>query len=188
MWRMLFAVCWHCKDSEIGTLRHLLLELIPRLLPCHNCRLNFRLHRTSVARRAQGEPKNAAHAVRWLYYLKDAVNRVTTPPTPSITFNELQARFALGDGCPLNDVEVADLLVLVAIEAKALKREDDYATMCQILADLLPVTAESELLTCLTHTPSTSITTHAVQTAQTVRKSRGLPMRPLKHYKDWGDM
>lgn len=190
MWQMLFAVAWYCKDSQITDLRTILLELLPRLLPCHDCRLNFRMHKSEVTRKARGDPKNAEHAFRWLYHLKDEVNSSFTPPVPSVSFKEFRARYALHDGHILNDVDVADLLVLVAIEAKELKREVDYLEFCTLIAPMLPAHMESELPERLASygKSNTAITTLAVQTAQAIRQSRGIVQRPLKHYRDWGNV
>lgn len=190
MWQILFAVAWYCKDAQITALRTILLELVPRLLPCHDCRLNFRMHKSEVTRKARGDPKNAEHAFRWLYHLKDEVNRSFTPPVASIPFKEFRARYVLHDGHILNDVDVADLLVLVAIEAKELKRDGDYLAFCTLLAPMLPVHLESILPMRLAEYGkcNVAITTIAVQTAQVVRQSRGMVQRPLKHYRDWGNV
>lgn len=187
MWRVLFATAWYCKDNQMISLRVILLELLPRLLPCHDCRLNFRMHRSKVSRRSEGEPKNAEHAFRWLYYLKDEVNRSLKPPVKSISLKDFRARYVLHDGHILNDVEVADLLVLVAIEARELKREQDFVQLCLHLAPLLPVPFDSALPDLLSVEPNGAITTYAVDVAHTVRQTRGIPVRPLKHYKEWGN-
>ena len=101
---------------------------------------------------------------------------------------DLRARYALHDGHVLNDVEVADVLVLVAIEAKALDRLDDYAAFCGLLAPMLPVGLDSELPCLLKDARCASgALAYALQTAQVVRASRGFPARPMKHYKDWGE-
>jgi hypothetical protein len=188
MWRVLFSTAWYCKDSQIDSFRDILLRLIPQLLPCHDCRLHFRMHRSEVTKKAKGEPRNAEHAFRWLYYLKDEVNRSLTPPVVSIPLKEFKARYNLHDGHILNDVDVADLLVLMAIEAKDLRRDIDFTCFCNSMADMLPVPLDSVLPSLMSDEPRNAITTYAVDMAHAVRKMRGLACRPLKHYKDWGNI
>lgn len=166
--------------------RDVLLRLIPQLLPCHDCRLHFRMHRSEVTKRAKGEPRTPEHAFRWLYHLKDEVNKSLTPPVVSVPLKELKARYSLHDGHILNDVEVADLIVLVAIEAKELKREEDFTRFCNVMAGMLPVALDSVLPSLMSCEPRGAITAYAVDMAHSVRKSRGISCRTLKHYKDWG--
>lgn len=186
MWELLFAVAWHAPDKCMPQLLEILLELIPRLLPCHACRLGFRVHLPVVNKRAHGKPKNPAHAFRWLYYLKDEVNRSFAPPVISISLQQLQARYAIHDGHILNDVNVADLLVLVAIEAKSLGREEDYRRFCVLISDLLPVTVDSIIPSFLAAVTE-NVTSHALHVANGVRTHRCLPTRTLKHFRDWGN-
>jgi hypothetical protein len=186
MWELLFAISWHAPDDCLPQLLEILLDLVPRLLPCHTCRLGYRVHLPTVNRRAHGKPKNPAHAFRWLYYLKDEVNRSFTPPVISITLQQLYTRYAIHDGHVLNDVEVADLLVLVAIEAKSLGREKDYRRFCVLISDLLPVASDS-ILPSLVCAVMENVTTHALHVTNSVRAYRCLPIRTLKHFRDWGD-
>lgn len=184
MWRLLFAVSWHARQEDTSALRRLLIDLVPRLLPCRDCRRHALLHLHEVKRRAKGDPKSPEHAWRWLYYLKDEVNKSLDPPVRSIDLPSFRARFALHDGHLLNDVEVADVLVLVALTAKELERMDEYAEMCSLVAPLLPVATDS-LLPCLLMDKQASVN-GTLCTANDVRRSRGLPPRAIKHYRHWG--
>ena len=116
------------------------------------------------------------------------MNKSLVPPVNSITLNELKARYILHDGHILNDVEVTDLLVMMAIEAKDLKRDADFLMFCEYIAPLLPVALDSKLPDLLSTSFDGAITTHMINISYLVRQHRGIPCRPLKHYKEWGNV
>jgi hypothetical protein len=146
------------------------------------------MHRPEVTRQAKGEPRNPGQTFLWLYYLKDEVNKSLNPPVVSVPYKEFRARYMLHDGHLLNDVEVANLLVLVAIEAKDLKRDAEFVQFCNHLSPLLPVAMDSVLPYMLAEKPNCAVTTFALDISNEIRRSRGLPCRTLKHYKDWGNI
>lgn len=184
-WALLFTIAWHARERDMPCIREFMLELVPRLLPCHECRLHFRIHRPQVKKRAQGELKNAEHTFRWLYYLKDEVNQTLNQRSPKL--KELRARYALGDRAPtVDDGDLADMLVLVAIEAKRMGRAVEFARFCLLIYELVPHT-ESPLRAHLHQGTSDNITQWAINTANAVRTYYERPNRTHRHFQEWGD-
>lgn len=199
VWRMLFS-CTRtvAPESEDARLRELLLELMPQVLPCHTCRLHALEHRAKVTRRAKGEPNTGDRAFLWLYYLKDEVNKsllkVGSPRKrsssrrSSIPLRELQARYLLHDGIVLNEVEVADVLVLMALVAKELRREHAFVRFCHLLGELAHLHPRSELrVRLLQWSLEEPVDSHALRIAEHVRVEHGLPVRNAWHYRLHGN-
>lgn len=189
MWRLLFAIVLHANSGRMASVRLVLVDLLPFLLPCESCRAHFARNKPVVTRRAKGAPTTAQRAYLWLYYLKDEVNKSMTPPVVSPSFAEVQARYALYDGCYVGDVEIADLFVLIAIEAAKSGREAHYTRFCSAVAVLLPPDVGCILPELMAGAPQfCSVTVHALQMAQAVRRSRGIVQRPLRHYATLGEI
>lgn len=185
VWQMLFACAWHCDASHFAELRELLLHQMPLLLPCEKCRHHFATHKPVVDRRAHGEPRTAEHAFKWLWYLKDTINKSLRPPRPSITMDDLTERHVLHGGV-VDDVALGDALVLVAIEARALDRDDLFVSMCRTLSTLLPLPEDSQLRRALA-VAGRPIVPVATRTARAARVERGLPELPASHYRILSD-
>lgn len=187
MWDMLFAIVWHAQESDMSDVKSVLTELMPKLLPCHDCRVGFLMHLPSVRRRT-GDPTTPAKAFSWLYHLKDEVNKSLKPPVKSIAMKDLQARFMIRDCLAVDDLKTSDLIILVAIEAKELQREKEYRDFCHLLSKLIPVVEKSILPNLLSSCDNyATVTNHAMAVSHGVRKCRGVRVRPLKHFKQWGD-
>lgn len=184
LWQALFAAAWTCAPRDVGVLTDVLLRLVPLLLPCEACRHHFVKHRAAIARSAHGEPRTTAeHAFRWLWVLKDRVNR--SLGRRSISFADLTARYAFHGGL-VDDVALGDALVLVALEARALDRDELFLELCAALARLLPLPHDSQMRAVLANCRR-PIVPCAVAAAAAARVERGLPALGLAHYKAAAD-
>ena len=181
-WQMLFACAWHCDASHFEDLKQLILHQMPLLLPCEKCQNHYTKHLPVVKRKAKGEPKTVEQMFKWLWYLKDQVNKSLRPPVPSITLDDLTARHLFHGGM-VDDVALGDSLVLVALEASrtGVARDDLVLTVCHTLAKLLPLPDDSHVLQSLQRMkrPVRPATFHLAKCA---RIARGLPVLPLRHY------
>lgn len=187
LWRMLFCIAWNSVQDDMALVRELFVVLLPRLLPCHDCRFHMLSHKDDVDRAAgvrKSGPRNPTQAFRWLYHLKDAVNRKTTPPVRSISMDDLLSRYRFFDVSATNEVELADVLVLVAMEAASLGREKDYDRFCAVVAILLPASASFKR--SLSECGAQDVIEHAARVADTMRQEAGLPTLTLEHYKKYG--
>lgn len=180
LWQCLFACAWHGADFE--ALRELLFVQLPLLLPCEKCRHHLVANRPAATRKAGGEPRTSAQAFRWLWFLKDEVNRSLRPRQPSIDLDDLRARYSLHGGV-VDDVALGDALVLVALDARRRDLDDDFVRFCTAsLAVLLPLPADAELLLAL-RAMQRPIVANAVRCAKASRVERGLPPLPEAHYR-----
>lgn len=177
LWQAMFACAWACADLDV--LRALLLRQLPLLLPCGECRDNYARHLPRVRRRANGELLDRDHAFRWLWYLKDEVNR--TLERPSVPLRDVADRYALHGGA-VDDVALGDVLVLVALSARRLKRDDVFVEACHALAALLPLPDDSQFRAELAHA-SRPVVGAAMRAACAARVERGLGVFPLEHYR-----
>jgi hypothetical protein len=177
LWQAMFACAWGCADLD--ALRALLLRQLPQLLPCAECRDHWARHRSRVTRRAGGEPRDRVHAFRWLWYLKDEVNR--TLERPSLPLRDLTDRYALHGGT-VDDVALGDALVLVALSARRGERDDLFVEACHTLAALLPLPADSQFRLALARARRPAITA-ATEAARAARVERGLREQSLAHYR-----
>ena len=181
MWKIMLACAYHAKEKCMPMLNIFLLELAPRLIPCHECRLHFRVHKPIVSKRVKGDPKNSLHALKWIHTLKDEVNKSLKPPVKSMDFEYIKKRLDVSDGFIVTDVEVADLLVLISVEANDLARDNDFIQMCKILYSLLPISKESHLRNHLQHM-CCPIVDSCLICANDVRAHRGLPRKTQEQY------
>ena len=198
LWQAMFSCAYTCSEAHFEELREMLLVQLPLLLPCEACRKHWVERLPHVNRRAHGEPRTPDGAVRWLYYLKDEVNKsillsrfparlrdlVVRTSRASPPFDDVSARFALHGGA-VDDVVLADVLVLVAINADRLKRQDVFEAFCVSLATLLPLPSDSQFVDHLRSfgRSRTSIVNRAVRAARAARTERGLPTFDAEHYK-----
>ena len=180
VWQALFACAWACPAQRLDRLLALIQTQVPPLLPCAKCREHFARHVPRVNRRARGEPRDAEHAFRWLWYLKDEVN--ATLRRPSITLEDLTERYLL-HGAIVDDVALGDTLVLLALSAHELQRDDVFVDLCQTLAVLLPLPHDSCLRKALAAITERPVVPAAVRAAKAARIERGLRPLTLSHYR-----
>lgn len=182
LWQALFACSWGCRKAHARMLGDLLLRLVPLLLPCEKCRLHFVAKQAKVKRLARGDPQDSASAFRWLYFLKDEVNRTNGLRSPPLEV--VQTTYAF-HGPLVDDVRLGDALVLVALEAHELHREELCAELCRALARLLPLPADSELRRHLARVDGARpVVPQVVKAARAARVERGLTQLPLAHYRE----
>lgn len=183
VWQMLFACAWHCPQANADELRDLLLRLVPLLLPCRKCRHHYAQHRAVVNRRAHGEPKTPEHAFRWLWYLKDEVNR--TLGRRSVSLDDVTERHVFHGGI-VDEVALGDALVLVALEARALDNDALFLELCASLARMLPLPCDSQMRAALAAVQR-PVVPSALRVAKAARVERGLPELSLAHYRAASD-
>lgn len=182
LWQAVFACAWVCRTQHVPALRDLLLRLLPVLLPCERCRFHFIEKKAKVKRRAGGEPRDSRTAFRWLYYVKDEVNRTKACRSPPIA--DVETKYAL-HGPVVDDVLLGDALVLVALDAQERAVATLCAEFCATLAMLLPLPNDSELRTRLSKVNmARPIVPQVVAAAHAARVERGLPTLSLKEYLD----
>ena len=114
---------------------------------------------------------------KFLYYLKDEVNKSLNQR--SIQLSELRERFAFSGGV-VNDVLVADTLVIMAIHASANGNETLFVDFTQLLHVLLPLPHDSELGAVLSKF-KTPIVYSAYTACRNTRLEHGHPIPRL----DW---
>lgn len=183
LWQALFSCAWTCKTADVEALRTLLLHVIPMTLPCAKCRQHFVDHLPIVHRRARGEPKTPDHAFRWLWYLKDEVNK--TLGRTSVPLSNVTEKHVFHGGI-VDDVALGDTLVLVALDTHTLHRDDLFLELCTLLVRLLPLPKDSEMLRHLAHVKR-PIVPSALRVARGARVERGLKPLVLAHYKAMAD-
>lgn len=190
VWQVMFACAWHCPKAHLDTLVEFLLVQTPLLLPCAKCRHHFATHVPRVHRRSGGLPTTAAGAFRWLWFLKDEVNK--TLHRPSVPLKDITQRFVLHGGL-VDEVALGDVLVLMALEATHLKRETVFVHFCGALDVLLPLAPDSQLRLALrafvdgagTLRSIPALPTSMVRVARAARVERGLPSLTLAHYRSF---
>lgn len=182
LWQALLSCAWHAigRDDAVGSvLRTLLLDHLPFLLPCEKCRNHFAKKLGRVNTRAKGEPCTGERALTWLWYLKDEVNR--SLGRTSVPLHDVRTRLDFHKA-PVDDVALADALVLVARAAHANRRDDLFVDFARTLTALLPLPSDSELRGHL-GAMQRPVVTNAVRAARAARIERGLPVLALPHYR-----
>jgi len=177
LWQTLFACAWHCAD--VAAMRRLLFEQIPLLLPCAKCRDHFARKCAVVTRRVKGEPQTAEALFKWLYHIKDEVNK--TLHRPSLALQEVTDRYVFHHGA-VDDVALGDALVLMALGARETQRDDLFVECCHTLAHVLPLPDDSQLRRALADTRK-PIVPHAVRVAHAARVERGIGVLTQAHYR-----
>lgn len=182
VWHILFSCCWNAwtrerEEEDTSLLLYLIDVLLPILLPCEACRTNYERHSPKVTRKSP--VTSPSTAFRWLYLMKDQVNRIVRQP--SIRFEELVGRCRLHGG-EMDDVQAADTLVLLAIDATERGEEDAFASFCKTISRLSPLPHDSSLAISLATVTSRCIVAQSVRAAKAARVERGLPEQTRKHY------
>lgn len=185
LWQAMFSSAWWCTEENREVLRRFLFEELPWLLPCELCRSNHAKH-LPVLRRRLGEPGSREDFLYWLYSMKHMVNRSLKPPRPSPSYEDVLAKLEFHHGL-VDDVQLADALVLVALNARALNRDDLYLAACVSLSRLLPLPEDSQLLRTLRN-PTRPVLQHAFHASRAARAERGLPCLPLSHYRKCSEL
>ena len=184
VWHAMFACAApasQCSKSRSQALRALCVDQLPYLLPCEECRSNMARHIPIVDRQTRGRDEDdPTYWYRWCYNMKHLVNKKTR--RRSITYEELLSRLEL-HGLQVHEVEVADVLVLMALTAHKLQRHDLFCQMCHTLARLLPVPQDSALSVRLARVDAHRIVNDALECAVGTRAQHGLSTFPLSHYK-----
>ena len=176
LWHLLFSIAWQCHDKVLPDLLRVILYHVPTLLPCQQCQDHYvRNHLT--LRKRHGEPTTACEAFVWLYHLKDAVNK--SLHTPSISLADLRQRYRTF-GARLDDVLVADTLLLVAIGNEDQGNDDVFIEFCRALANLLPLPDDSELVWSMQKMRK-PVVSYAFRACKNTRKEHGIPFPSLKH-------
>ena len=179
LWDLLFAAAWACPAKHSALLWLVLTEHLEEMLPCVTCRAHFRQHLPAVRRRVTSKMRSPADAFRWLYHLKAEVNR--SLKRPSISLADFTQRFELR-GAVVDEIAVADVLVLVALSAAHRKEDDTFVQMCRALAAVLPFPCDSQVAEQLARMDR-PIAQGAAQVARTARIERGHKPLSLAHYK-----
>lgn len=182
LWQAMFACTWSCPADEMDQLRTLLMELLPLLLPCQKCRRHYRLHAPKLLQR-YGTPRTPDRMFTWLYHLKDQINH--SLGQRSIREIELRERMRY-QGPLVDDIAFADCLVLIAIHAHALQRDDVFLAACAAFSHFLPLAQDSQFAQLLAR-PSRPIAQYAYTLTRAARTERGLPCFRLKHYRELSD-
>ena len=167
------------SDADATTWMRVLRDQLPLLLPCATCRKNMARHLPIVNANFRTPPHTAEHFVRWCWLMKHQVNRVTQHP--SIPQSEVVARLTL-HGPVVPEVEFADVLVFMALSARALNRDDVFVAFCHDLATILPLPADSGLIQMLARA-CRPVLQSAARTARMAREQHGLPVFPIAHYR-----
>ena len=178
VWQMMFACSWNVDARTADTLREMLMEQLPFLLPCKQCRDNYNDHVLKVNRKIR-RPTSTDDFMRWCYYLKDEVNKTTRHP--SIPLAELIDRYVLHGPC-VSEVHLADTLMLVALSARALQRDDVFISFCHNLSVVLPTPSDSALRVAL-GTVSRPIVNSALRCARNTRLQHGMKPLVMTHYR-----
>lgn len=178
-WQMLFMCTWNCSKRNFSKLTHL-VECTGELLPCCKCRNHFARNRLKVNRRTKGIPDEPRKMFYWLYCLKDEINKELR--ISSISFEDLTER-CVYHGAVVDDVRIGDMLVIFAISANILEKHSLFIDMCELVADLLPLPSDSELVVHLRRIRSAFLVADTVKAARAARIERGLQPLTTGHYK-----
>lgn len=176
----MFSCAWSTTANDVHRVRTMFLDHIPYLLPCSICRENYAKHVAIVNRRTHGEPDSVDRAFLWCWHMKDQVNRITHDR--SISMTELVERYIF-HGPALNEVEVADCIMLMALTARILERDDLFVAFCSNLATILPVPDDSALKQHLSLV-ARPITQSTLRCVCRTRQQHNQPVRVLTHYKE----
>lgn len=184
IWRIMFASVYSVdRGAHEKDVSRFLTGLLPQLLPCRTCRENMIRHIPTVDRRIRGEYDRPNYWFKWCWEMKHQVNRTITPPRKSLPFNELNQRYVL-HGAELNEVETADVLMLVALTARTLDLDVEFCELCHILARLLPVPTNAALRVFL-EAIQRPVINSAHRVARQTRIQHGRPVYSIAHYRNF---
>lgn len=179
IWKLMFVCTWNVCEANAEIVRHLLLHIIPTIIPCATCAKHYKDSIPEVNRRAKGRPGTRDHSFRWCWYMKDAVNRRLG--VTSIHLQDFAERFFLY-GVSINEVEVADVLVLVALKARDDNKDEVFLEFCDTLYRLLPIDKSTVFMYYLKHAER-PIVTSTLRLARATREFHGMTVEDLAKYK-----
>lgn len=177
LWHLLFSIAWNATDLD--KLTRVVFYFVPQLLPCFKCQDHY-VENHAVLKRRYGEPRTCKEVFHWLYKLKDEVNKQTK--MGSIPFKEFQDRYRLHGG-RMDDVLVGDTLILMAIHAEDTGEGELFVEFCAVLAELLPLPEDSELVTTMKRVRR-PVVTHAYRMCKNTRIEHGIAYPTLIHIRD----
>ena len=178
----MLACTWSLPDTLQEVSQRFLLDLIPDVLPCPTCAEHYRTHRSIVNQKARSRPSAGDHSFRWCWYMKHEVN--TSLGVTSVHLSDLAERYIL-HGAALPEVEVADVLVLMAIYARNQSNDDVFVEFCATIVLLMSPKKDtgSVFMHYLAHVSRPIIPT-TLRLARLTRESYGLPRMDLSKYKE----
>jgi hypothetical protein len=179
-WEALFACAWACPRYKFDTL-HATVQAALSSLPCEKCIKHSKRARAAATRRLEGALDSPQRMFQWLYLLKDEVNR--TLHRRSTDMASLTTRYVAHNGVLVNDIALADSLVLFAVDAEREGTEVEVAAFCRGLALLLPLPEDGALRLHLTSVRSTSIVACCLRAARATRIEHGIPPLAGAHYR-----
>lgn len=237
-WHVFLCCAWNVTERTRESTVRLLVDLLPHLLPCRSCRESFPKKHRAALRHLEKEgktllpgrrqssssffsssslpppssPRSARAAreslFRWAWLVKNEVNASLGLPS-SVSHDQLVARWNL-HGAVVDEVVVADALVLFAIDANERRKDVGDGTVegaffeaCRLLGTLLPLPSDSQFRDALLllHPPSSSrssssssprsprraappssLVVAAARVARAARTERGAPVLPVSHY------
>jgi hypothetical protein len=136
-------------------------------------------HIPVATKKCGGVPKTSEDFFKWCWYLKHEVNRITRHP--SIPLSELVDRYVL-HGPNIDEVELADVLMLFAITSRKLGRDDVFISFCRKLSKILPTAPDSALRATLSIVDR-PIVNAAHRCARNTRLQNGLRPLVISHYR-----
>jgi hypothetical protein len=179
-WEALFACAWACPKREF----HRLVATVDAMLatlPCKKCRRHAVRAKAEATRRLRGANDCPQQMFRWLYLLKDEVNKSLGRPSPPMA--DITARYMFHSGVPVNDVALGDALVSFAVDAEREGMDVEFSALCKAFADLLPLPADSELRMHVGKVRPSYAVAATLRAARATRIERGFPPLTLAHYK-----
>ena len=179
LWKAIFSAAWHVDDETVDILREVLLELLPVLLPCVTCRENYRKHVPAVHRQSKSRLRSPDEVMRWCWYMKNEVNKVTHHT--SLPYDELVERYTFHKGI-LDEVEFADVLVIMALNARATKQDEAFVHFCRAMSEVLVLPHDSALAMSL-NAVQAPVVNSAVRCACATRMQHGHATLNITHYR-----
>lgn len=179
----MLACTWDLPDDpEIrDAVQRFLLVLLPDILPCPTCVDHYRRNMAVVNRKAKGRPGTGDHSFRWCWYMKNEVNQ--SLGTASIHLADIAERYIL-HGIVLPEVEVVDVLVLIAIHARSQSKDDAFVEFCAVMAQILSIRGDSTVFGYYLKHVSRPIIPTTLRLARFTREAHGLTRMDLLKYKE----
>ena len=154
---------------------------VRHLLPCERCRYQFGTCAASATKQVGTLPSSPEQMFRWLYYLKDAVNRETKTTSP-ITYDDAKCKAELRMGV-IDYVAIADFLIFAALYAEKANEECLFTDLTQNIARLLPYPESRFQSTILNADISTPAVLLAYRASTAARAERGCNTVSLSWYR-----
>lgn len=156
----------------------MILRVIPALLPCKTCLENYPKHADRI-KRIMAPPTTPDEMFKWLWHLKDQVNK--SLKQRSMSMDDVRQKFDF-HGPVIDEVLLADSLVLMSMASHQAGKEGIFYELCDDLKVLLPLPHDSEFKRFLEQQGSQYKMFRASRAA---RVERGLNLLPLKHYQSF---